>query len=108
MGSKWVEVRDSLVEALKIEEVGKDLKNNFVTWLESEGVEFAQKFVDKIIEECKADAPQETGWCRIRKDAPEEKGWCKVRDAFVLPLAIQGGLTVLKVIIEKAAAEAKN
>lgn len=35
MSNKWVEVRDSLVEALKIEEVGKDLKNSFVTWLVS-------------------------------------------------------------------------
>ena len=41
----------------------------------------------------------------LKASAKEEKGWCKVRDAFVLPLAIQGGLTVLKVVIEKAAAE---
>lgn len=95
MSSKWVGVRDSLVEALKIEEVGKDLKNSFVTWLESEGVEFAQKFVDKIIKECKADAPQETGWCRIR-------------DAFVVPVALNLAMYVLQLVLAKAAAEAKN
>ena len=93
--SDWVKFRDSLVEALKIEEVGKDLKNSFVTWLESEGVEFAQKFVDKIIEECKADAPRETGWCRIR-------------DAFVVPVALNLAMYVLQLVLAKAAAEAKN
>ena len=93
--SKWVEVRDSLVEALKIEEVSKDLKNSFVTWLESEGVEFAQKFVDKIIEECKVDAPKETGWCRIR-------------DAFVVPVALNLAMYILQFVLAKAAAEAKN
>lgn len=95
MSSKWVEVRDSLVEALKIEEVGRDLKNSFVTWLESEGAEFAQKFVDKIIEECKADAPQETGWCHIR-------------DAFAVPVALNLAMYILQFVLTKAAAEAKN
>ena len=93
--SDWVKIRDSLVEALKIEEVGKDLKNSFVTWLESEGVEFAQKFVDKIIEECKADAPQETGWCRIR-------------DTFVVPVTLNLAMYILQFVLAKAAAEAKN
>lgn len=60
--SKWTDVRDSIVEALKVEEVGNNLKQNFLGWLEDEGVEFAQKFVDSIVAECKADAPKETGW----------------------------------------------
>ena len=93
--SKWVEVRDGVVEALQIEEVGKDLKNNFITWLESEGVEFAQKFADRIIEECKADAPKETGWCRIR-------------DAFVVPVALNLAMYILQLVLAKAAAEVKN
>lgn len=28
--SKWVEIRDSVLEALKLEEVGKGLKDKFV------------------------------------------------------------------------------
>ena len=47
---------------------------------------------DRIIDECKKDAPQETGWC-------------KIRDAFAVPVAINIGLYVLKVVLEKAAAE---
>ena len=51
-----------------------------------------KEMADKVVDQC-------------RKDAPEEKGWCKVRDSFVLPLAIQGGVAVIKVVIQKAASE---
>jgi hypothetical protein len=92
MSSKWVEIRNSVLEALKLEEVGKGVKNRFVGWGGNEGVDFAQAFVDEIKDECK-------------KDAPEEKGWCKIRDTFVVPLFLDGGMFLLKMIIEKAAAE---
>ncbi len=90
--SKWVEIRDSIVEALKVEEVGKDLKDRFVEWLEMEGVAFIQAFADSIIAECKADAPTETGWC-------------KIRDAIIIPVALNIGMAILKLVIEKAANE---
>lgn len=90
--SEWVKIRDSIVEALKLEDVGKSLKKDFVGWLGQEGVEFAQKFVDKIIDECKTDAPNESGWC-------------KVRDTFVVPVALTIGMYVLQLVLAKAAAE---
>lgn len=90
--SKWVDIRDSVLEALKLEEVGKGLKDKFVGWVSTEGVEFAQALVDEIKAECKADAPNESGWCRIR-------------DTFVVPVALDIGMVLLKLIIEKAAAE---
>lgn len=93
--SKWVDIRDSALEALKLEEVGKGLKNRFVGWVGKEGVDFAQAFVDEIKDECK-------------KDALNEKGWCKVRDTFVVPLALDGGIFLLKMIIEKAADEERK
>ena len=92
MSSKWVPIRDSILEALKLEDVGKELKNNFVGWVGEEGIEFAQAFADKIKEECKNDAAQETGWC-------------KIRDTFVIPLAIDGAMLLLKMIVTKAAEE---
>ena len=92
MSSKWVPIRDSIIEALKLEEVGKGLKNSFVGWVGEEGIEFAQAFADEIKEECKRDAAQ-------------EKGWCKIRDTFIIPIAIDGGMLLLKMIITKAAAE---
>ena len=90
--SKWVEIRDSVLEALKLEEVGKGLKDKFVGQVSMEGVEFAQALVDEIKDECKADAPNESGWCRIR-------------DTFVVPVALDIGMVLLKLILEKAAAE---
>lgn len=92
MSIKWVEIRDTAVDALGLDEVGKTLKGNLNNWLVDEGVDIISKTADKIVEQC-------------RKDAPGEKGWCKVRDSFVLPLAVQGGVAVLKFVIEKAAAE---
>ncbi len=93
MSSKWVQVRDSLLEAVKAEEVGKELKDNLVGWAENEGIEFVETFADGVIDEC-------------RKDAANETGWCKIRDAFVLPVAITGGVFVLKLVLTKAAANA--
>ena len=90
--SKWTEIRDSIEDALKIEDVGKNMKNDFVNWLGAEGIEFAQKFVDRIIDECKTDAPTETGWC-------------KIRDAFVVPVVLNIAMYVLKMVLTKANAE---
>lgn len=90
--SKWVEIRNSVLEALKLEEVGKGLKNKFVGWVATEGIDFAQALVDEIKAECKADAPN-------------EKGWCRIRDTFVVPFALDIGMFILKMILEKAAAE---
>jgi len=85
----WVEIRDSIVEALKVEEVGQDLKTRFVDWLGDEGIAFIQPIADAIIDEC-------------RKDAPNESGWCKIRDLFVVPVAVNIGMALLKLVIDKA------
>jgi hypothetical protein len=90
--SRWVEIRDSIVEALKVEEIGKDFKSRFVGWLTTEGLGFIQPIADAIIDECK-------------RDAPNESGWCKIRDLFVVPVALNIGIYILKVVLEKAAAE---
>ena len=94
MSSKWVQVRDSLLEAVKAEEVGKELKDNLVGWAEKEGIEFVETFADGVIDEC-------------RKDAEKESGWCKIRDGVILPVALNVGMYILKVVLRKAAASAK-
>jgi len=93
--SAWVQVRDSLVEAMQVEEVGKELKDRFVDWAETEGIEFIETFANGVVDEC-------------RKDAENESGWCKIRDGVVLPAAITGGVFILKVVLSKAAASAKG
>lgn len=87
--SKWTEIRDTAVEALNAEGVGKDIKDKFVDWLVKEGMAFLQAVADKVVAQCKADAGSESGWCRIR-------------DAFVIPAAISIGMYVLEMVIEKA------
>jgi hypothetical protein len=87
--SKWTEIRDSIVEALQVEEVGQDLKTRFVDWLGDEGIAFIQPIADAIVDECK-------------KDAPNESGWCKIRDLFVVPVAVNIGMALLKLVIDKA------
>lgn len=86
---KWTEIRDTAVEALNAEGVGKDIKDKFVDWLVKEGMAFLQAVADKVVAQCKADAESESGWCRIR-------------DAFVIPAAISIGMYVLEMVIEKA------
>ena len=90
--SKWTDIRNSLVEAMKLEDIGKKLKADFVTWLSGEGLDFAQEVVDQIIAECK-------------KDTPNETGWCKIRDAFVLPVALNIGMYILKMVLTKSLEE---
>lgn len=92
--SKWTEARDSLVEAMKLEDIGKNLKADFVTWLSGEGLDFAQEVINQVIAECK-------------KDAPTESGWCKIRDTFVVPVALNVVMYVLRTVMVKAAQENK-
>lgn len=87
--SKWTEIRDTAVEALNAEGVGKDIKDKFIDWLVKEGMAFLQAVADKVVAQCKADAASESGWCRIR-------------DAFVIPAAISIGMYVLEMVVEKA------
>ena len=90
--SKWTDIRDTVVDALQVEAVGRNLKDEFIKWLTNEGIALLEAAANRIIEECKTDAPNETGWC-------------KIRDAFVVPAALNIGIYILKVVLEKAAAE---
>jgi len=90
MSSKWVQVRDSIVDAMQVEEVGKELKDRFVGWAETEGINFIQAFADGVINEC-------------RKDAENESGWCRIRDGVILPVALNVGVYILTVVLTKSA-----
>jgi len=92
--SKWVEIRDSLLGAMQVKDVGNKVKEDFISWLTTEGIEFAQSFADEVAKECKHDAPNETGWC-------------KIRDGVVLPVALNVGIYILRTVLTKAAAEGK-
>lgn len=86
--SKWTEVRDNIADALHVDDVTEEVK---------QGV--TRKILDEVIPvvESAVDA-----FCTTTKEqAKTESGWCKIRDAIVLPLVMQGGVYVIKLVLSK-------
>lgn len=86
--SKWTDIRDNALDALHVDEVTEEVK---------QGV--TQKILDEVIPvaESAVDA-----FCAVTKEqAKTESGWCKIRDAIVLPLVMQGGVYVVKLVLSK-------
>ncbi|WP_297569544.1 hypothetical protein [uncultured Anaerovibrio sp.] len=90
--SRWVDIRDSIVASLNVEEVTEELKNKVTTVIVDEVFPGIEKAVDNFVEKIKQQAPNETGWCRIR-------------DGIVLPLVLEGLVFVAKTVLTKALAE---
>ena len=78
--SKWTETRDAIVDALNVQDVTAAVLKEVLPIVENA--------VDSFTETTKAQAAQETGWC-------------KIRDAVVLPLVLQGAVYVVKTVLEK-------
>jgi len=90
--SKWVEMRDSIVASLNVEEVTEELKTKVTTVIVDEVFPGIEKAVNNFVEKIKQQAPTETGWCRIR-------------DGIVLPLVLEGLVFLAKTVLTKALAE---
>lgn len=86
--SKWVEIRDAVTEAVKFDKVDESMKSAFTRWLLAEILPVLKVAGEKFIEQTKAQAA-------------EESGWCKVRDMLVLPAAIEGGLWLIEQALNK-------
>jgi hypothetical protein len=89
--SKWVEIRDSIVQTLKVEEVTEELKTKVT-----------QSIIDNVfpaIEEAVANFVT-----KVREQAPNETGWCRIRDGIVLPLVLEGLVFVAKTVLAKSLA----
>ncbi len=90
--SKWTDVRDNIVDALHMEDVTEDVKQHVTATLLSEVVPVLENAVD--------------GFCSATKEqAKTESGWCKIRDGVVLPLMMQGGVYVVKLVLSKTVAQ---
>ena len=86
--SKWTDVRDNVVDALHVDNVTEDVKQHVTSTLLSEVVPVLENAVD--------------GFCSATKEqAKTETGWCKIRDGVVLPLLMQGGVYVVKLVLSK-------
>lgn len=91
--SKWTETRDAIESALNVQGVTEQVKQQVTAALLAEVLPSIEKAVDGFTETTKAQAAQETGWC-------------KVRDAIVLPLVMQGVVYAVKTVLEKTVATA--
>lgn len=86
--SKWTDVRDNIVDTLHVDDVTEDVKQHVTATLLSDVVPVLENAVDSF--------------CAATKDQSKtEAGWCKIRDGVVLPLLMQGGVYVVKLVLSK-------
>ena len=90
--SKWTDVRDNVVDALHVDDVTEDVKQHVTATLLSEVVPVLENAVDSF---CAA----------TKEQSKTESGWCKIRDGVVLPLVMQGGVYVVKLVFSKTVAQ---
>ena len=64
--SKWTDVRDNIVDALNVDVVTDELKDQVTNTLLEQVMPIIENAVDGFSEKVKAQAPQESGWCRVR------------------------------------------
>lgn len=70
----------------------EDVKQHVTSTLLSEVVPVIENAVD--------------GFCSATKEQSKtESGWCKIRDGVVLPLLMQGGVYVVKLVLSKTVAQ---
>lgn len=86
--SKWTDIRDSITGALKVDEVTEEVKEQVTQAVVNEVLPPIENLVDDFVNKLKEQAPQETGWCRAR-------------DGIVLPLVLQGIVTLVKLVLTK-------
>lgn len=90
--SKWTDVRDNVVDALHVDDVTEDVKQHVTATLLSEVVPVLENAVDSF---CAA----------TKEQSKTESGWCKIRDGVVLPLLMQGGVYVVRLVLSKTVAQ---
>lgn len=86
--SKWTEVRDNVVEALHVDDVTEQVKQNVTKAILTEVVPVIEDAVDRFVAATKEQAKSETGWC-------------KIRDGVALPIIMQGLVYAVKTVLAK-------
>lgn len=86
--SKWTDVRDSVIDALNLDDVTDQLKVDLTTQIVNNGMPAIEDVADAFVTKIQAQASAETGWN-------------KVRDQVVLPLLIKGAIYFVKTVLAK-------
>ena len=90
--SKWTDVRDNVVDALHVENVTEDVKQQVTSTLLNEVMPKIENAVDNF---CAA----------TKEQAKTETGWVKVRDGIILPLVMEGAVYIVKTVLNKTVTE---
>lgn len=86
--SKWTDVRDSVIDALNLDDVTDQVKVDLTTQIVNNGMPAIEDVADAFVTKIQAQASAETGWN-------------KVRDQVVLPLLIKGAIYFVKIVLAK-------
>jgi len=86
--SQWTMIRDNVVDALRVDDVTEQVKQNVTAAILKEVLPMIENAVDGFT-------------ATTKEQAKEEAGWCKLRDGIVLPLVMEGLVFVVKTVLEK-------
>lgn len=86
--SKWTDIRDSIVDALDVDVVTEDMKNDLTRNILTNALPAVEAVADKFT-------------AQIQEQSKSETGWDKARDGIILPLLINGAIWLTKYILNK-------
>ena len=89
--SKWTDIRDAIVKELNVEHVTEEVKQRITRAILAECIPAIEQAVDKFV-------------AQVKEQAKTERGWCYWRDAVVLPAVMQGGVWLVKLVLDKSLA----
>ena len=87
--SKWTDIRDTIVKEINVDQVTEEVKQRVTRMILSEGMPMIEQAVDKFV-------------TKIKEQAKDEHGWCYWRDAVVLPAVMQGGVWLVRLVLDKS------
>jgi hypothetical protein len=87
--SNWPEFRDAVLDAINVEEITEDVKQDFTRWILTNLLPALKPAAENFVDQ-------------VRAQAANESGWCKVRDLFVLPFVVEGGLWLIEKALTKS------
>ena len=87
--SKWTDIRDNIVKELNVEHVTEEAKQRITRAILNECIPAIEQAVDKFV-------------TQIKEQAKDEHGWCYWRDAVVLPAVMQGGVWLVRLVLDKS------
>lgn len=86
--SKWTDIRDSVVDALNVDVVTEDMKNDLTRNILTNALPAVEAVADKFT-------------AQLQEQAKTETGWNMLRDKVVLPLVINGAIWAIEYALNK-------